>query len=139
MNLEFDVLLVHGERSQRVQGAAGAWAPALLPALTTAAQQVPEAPRVVPLGDRPLAVLLIPLHTLGTLVGHLCLGPKASGEPFRAEDRALLATLSGHLAAIVRSVQLVDDLQAKVALLEAQKAALHTLNQRLQQPHDEEP
>src|SRR5438105_1798930 len=58
--------------------------------------------------------------------------------PCRAADRALLATLSGHLAAVVRNVQLVDDLHAKVELLEAQKAELDTLNERLQRAHEEE-
>jgi signal transduction histidine kinase len=138
MNLEFAMLLVHSESGPRVHGAAGALEPALLPALTTAAQQVPEVPRVMPLRGSTVAVLLIPLRTRGTLVGHLCLGPKARGEPFRAEDRALLTTLSSHLAAIVHNVQLVDDLQAKVELLEAQKAALDTLNERLQRTHEEE-
>jgi signal transduction histidine kinase len=78
------------------------------------------------------------LRTHDALVGLLCLGPKASGEPFRAEDRALLVTLSGHLAAIVRNVQLVDDLKAQVELLQAQKAALDTLNERLQRAREEE-
>ena len=56
----------------------------------------------------------------------------------KLETRNLLATLSGHLAAVVRNVQLVDDLQAQVALLEGQKAALDTLNERLQRAHEEE-
>src|SRR2546423_3407467 len=56
----------------------------------------------------------------------------------KLETRNLLATLSGHLAAVVRNVQLVDDLQAQVALLEGQKAALDTLNERLQHAREEE-
>lgn len=53
-------------------------------------------------------------------------------------DHDLLATLSGHLAAIVRNVQLVADLRAQVDLLAEQKATLDTLNERLQRAHEEE-
>src|SRR5437763_9680930 len=100
MNLEFAVLLVHGDCGPRMHGAAGAYRPAMLPALAAATQQAQDLPRVVPLADGAPSVLLIPLRAHDVLVGHLCLGSKASGEPFRAEDRDLVATLSGHLAAV---------------------------------------
>ncbi|MCA1600015.1 MAG: hypothetical protein LC769_13590, partial [Chloroflexi bacterium] len=67
--------------------------------LIEAAREAPDAPRVASLAYGYLTVLLVPLRTPDAVVGHLCLGPKASGEPFRAEDHALLATLSGQLTA----------------------------------------
>ncbi len=78
-----------------------------------------------------LTVLLVPLRTQGAVVGHLCLGPKAMGEPFRDEDLDLLVTLSGHLAALVRNAQLVGALSAQVVALDA-------LNERLQHAQEEE-
>jgi signal transduction histidine kinase len=75
--------------------------------------------------------MLAPLQTQSTLVGCLCLGPKRSGEPFRGEDEDLLLTLSGHLAATLRHLQLADELRAQVCLLDL-------LNARLQQAQEEE-
>ena len=75
--------------------------------------------------------LVVPLRVHDVVVGHLCLGPKANDEPFRAEDRDLLATLSGQLAAIVQNGQLADDLRMKVRALDA-------LNERLQRTQEEE-
>lgn len=127
----------------RAIGATGAYREALLPALVDAVRMVRDAPQVAPLidgqdGQVDLTVLLVPLRTPHAVVGHLCLGPKASGEPFHAEDHALLATLSGHLAALVRNAHLVGALRAQVGLLEARKATLDTLNERLQRAHEEE-
>lgn len=66
-----------------------------------------------------------------SLVGHLCLGPKTSGEPFRTLDRDLLATLSRHLATFVRNIQLADDLRRKLKTLD-------TLNDRLEHAREAE-
>lgn len=131
MNLDFAVLLVHTDRGSRVHGVAGAYQPALEAALIEAAGGVRDSPRVVLLGEDAVSILLAPLCVQGALVGHLCLGPKTRGEPFRAVDRALLATISGYLAAIVRNIQLVDVLHTQVRLLD-------TLNERLQRAYDEE-
>ena len=131
MNLDFAALLVHDGHGTRVCGVAGSWQPAMAPALTEAARAVRAAPQAASLAFGYLTVLLVPLRTRDVVIGHLCLGPKASGEPFRAEDRALLATLSGHLAALVRNAQLVEDLSMKVATLDA-------LNERLQRAREEE-
>ncbi len=142
MNLDFAVLLVRNRdgRESAVGGNAGAEDPALLAALVTAAQENGDGaePRIVPLGYGYLKVALIPLRTHEALVGHLCLGPKASGEPYGADDRALLATLSGHLAAIVRNIQLVADLRATIADLRAQRRAVEALNGRLERTREEE-
>jgi len=138
MNLDFTVLLVRDAGALRARGMAGRYDPAMLSNLALAAEDVRDAPRAVSLVYGYLTVLFVPLQTHDTVVGHLCLGPRASGEPFRDEDRALLATLSGHLAAIVRNAQLVDDLRAKVRALEAQRATLDTLNERLQGAQEEE-
>jgi len=143
MNLDFAVLLVHDapdDHGGRAIGAAGAYQEVLLSPLIDAARVVRDVPQVAPLidGQVDLTVLLVPLRTPDAVVGHLCLGPKASGEPFRAEDHALLATLSGRLAALVRNAHLVGALRAQVGLLEAQKATLDMLNERLQRAHEEE-
>ena len=139
MNLDVAALLVRDpEGALRVRGAAGDYDPALLPTLAPAAEAVGDEPREVSLAYGYLTLLIVPLRTHDAAVGHRCLGPKASGEPFRAEDRALLATFSGHLAAIVRNAQLVDDLRAKVRALEAQQAVLNGLNERLQGGQEEE-
>ncbi len=132
MNLDFAALLVHDDaQGACLRGSAGIGQPALLPALVAAAGEVRDAPRVVSLEYGYPTVLIVPLRTHDAVAGHLCLGPKATGEPFRDEDRALLATLSGHLAAIVRNAQLVDDLRGKVCALDA-------LNERLQRVQEEE-
>ena len=132
MNLDFAALLVHDDaRGVHVRGDAGIDKPALLPALVAAAADVRDEPRAVSLEYGYLTVLIVPLRTHDAVAGHLCLGPKATGEPFRAEDRALLATLSGHLAAIVYNAQLVDDLRAKACALDA-------LNERLNRTQEDE-
>jgi len=142
MNLDFAVLLVRDWDGQEsvVGGNAGAADPALLAALVTAAQENGDGdePEVVCLGYGYLKVALIPLHTHDALVGYLCLGPKVSGESYGADDRALLATLSGHLAAIVRNIQLVADLRATIADLHAQRRAVELLNARLERTREEE-
>lgn len=131
MNLDFAVLLVHGERGSSPYGGCGTYQPDMLDVLAEGARGVRERPQTVALAYGYLPVLFAPLHSGHALVGHLCLGPKASGEPFRPQDHALLATLSGHLAAIVRNVQLVDALRVQVATLDA-------LNERLQHAQEEE-
>lgn len=132
MNLDFAVLLVTGSRGNpSVSEANGAHEPTLVPTLIEAAHGVRDTPRVTRIAQLDLSILLVPLHAHDALVGHLCLGPKASGEPFRAEDHALLATLSGHLAAIVRNVQLTSDLRENVRTLDS-------LNDRLQRAQEEE-
>lgn len=139
MNLDFAVLLVHGMQGEpAAHGAAGAYQTDMLPTLAAASRGVLEEPSAVSLTPGAPSVLLVPLHSRETVIGHLCLGPKVSGEPFRAADRALLVTLSGHLAAVVRNASLVDDLRAKVALLETRQAALDRLNERLQRAQEEE-
>jgi len=132
MNLDFAALLVQDGAGLGVR-AAGAYQPTLLPALAAAVADVHDRPRVVPLASvyGYLTVLLVPLRTQGAVVGHLCLGPKAMGEPFRDEDLDLLVTLSGHLAALVRNAQLVGALSAQVVALDA-------LNERLQHAQEEE-
>jgi len=125
MNLHFAALLVRDAHGTRLCGDAGIDQSDLFAALTATAADVTDEPRVAPLAFDDLMVLIVPLRTHDTVVGHLCLGPKATGEPFRAEDRALLTTLSGHLAAIVRNAQLVDDLRGKVQALDALNGRLH--------------
>lgn len=132
MNLDFVALLVRDERTgdtMVARGIAGACPPALL--ATLAAAGASDIPHTVRLAGRSREVLLAPLRTPDRVVGQLCLGPKAMGEPFRAEDRALLITLSGHLAAAVRNAQLVTDLSDKVDALDA-------LNERLERAQEEE-
>lgn len=138
MNLDFAAILVRDGDGLSARGVAGAYQPAMLPALAAAAREVADAPRVMSLAYGYLNVLFVPLRTRDERVGYLCLGPKASGEPFRAEDRDLLATLSGHLAAIVHNVSLTDDLHEKIDMLEQQRSMLDTLNVRLQNAHEEE-
>lgn len=138
LNLDFAVLLVQGQQRATVCGTAGADDPALLTALTEAAPGVQSGPRIVPLAYGYLKVVLIPLHTHDGLAGHLCLGPKTSGEPFGADDQALLATLSGHLAAIVRNIQLVTALRATIGDLRTHRQTVELLNARLQRIQEEE-
>lgn len=138
MNLDFVALFVRDRHGETVSGAAGITAEALLTALLEVAADVEDEPRIVaPTTDHP-AILVIPLRTHGVVVGHLCLGPKANGEPLRSEDQALLQTLSGHLAAIVHNIQLVADLRATVADLQIQQQAVEALNARLQRAREEE-
>lgn len=131
MNLDFAVLLIRAQDGFRVRGASGIDRPGLLPALTEAARGVATDPSTSSFESGAVDALFVPLHLQGDVVGHICLGPKASGEPFRGEDRDLLATLSGHVAAVVRNAQLVEDLRAKVGALDA-------LNERLQRAQEEE-
>lgn len=139
MNLEFVVLLVEDARgASTIRGTDGACQLARTPELAETARAIREEPRVVYRADGESATLIVPLRTHDRLVGRLCLGRKRSGEPFRPEDRALLATLSGQLAALVRNGQLVDELRGQVDLLQAQKATLDTLNERLQHAQEEE-
>lgn len=137
MNLDIAVLLVSDAGDIRECGTAGEYRSATRLALVAAVRDARTAPQIVPLANHG-PFLLVPLQTRNELVGYLCLGPKLSGEPFRPEDYALLTTLSGHLAAIVRNAQLVDELRAQIGLLQAQKATLNTLNERLQYAHEEE-
>lgn len=138
LNLDFAALLVCEQQGPAVRGTAGAVDSALLSAMATAAGAVTDGPRLVSLAHGYLHVLLIPLHTHERLAGHLCLGPKASREPFRPDDLALLATLGGHLAAIVRNIQLVADLRATIAALRTHQRAVELLNDRLQRAQEEE-
>lgn len=136
MNLDFALLVVRDAHGVQLNGSAGRYQSTLLSTVHDAIDTAGDGPSTITHGA--LTVMLIPLRTHDALVGHLCLGPKASGEPFRAEDRALLATLSGHLAAIVHNAQLTGDLRQKVSLLAEQGAALNALNERLQRAHEEE-
>lgn len=141
MNLEFAVLLVRNAKDSLVSGSAGAGDSALLSALRAAAAREDDGAgeeRVEALTDRRLPVTLIPLHTHESIVGHLCLGPKASGEPYGADDRALVATLSGHLAAIVRNIQLVAALRTTIDDLHTQQKTVALLNAALEQTREEE-
>ncbi len=135
MNLDFAVLLADEARGALGDRGPHTPCPVNLAAATRAVQ---GEPRAVSLADGETAVLVVPLRTHDRLVGHLCLGPKRSGEPFRPEDRALLSTLSGQLAALVRNAQLVDELRAQVNVLQAREATLDTLNERLQHAQEEE-
>jgi len=139
MNLHFAALLLqdsHG--SARLHGTDGAYDPSLEPLFAAATRGVGHVPSLTTLGDTLVSAMIVPLHTRNTLIGHLCLGPKVSGEPYRKEDQALLSTLSGHLATTVLNIRLVADLQAKIGLLEGQRAALDVLNERLQRAQEEE-
>ncbi|MDP9350830.1 MAG: GAF domain-containing sensor histidine kinase, partial [Chloroflexota bacterium] len=131
MNLEFALLLVPDRGGIQVLGADGEYRPEMVTELAVALSEVGETPAVVPLAYGYLNVLLVPLRSRGEVVGYLCLGPKATGEPFREEDRDLLATLSGQVAGVVRNAQLVDELRAKVA-------SLDDLNERLAHAQEEE-
>jgi signal transduction histidine kinase len=131
MNLDFALLLVHEASGVRTIGRAGAYQPAMLADLSMAANDAQTVPLVVSLGYGYLKVLLVPLRAQDAVVAHLCLGPKVNGEPFRAEDKDLLATLSGHVAGIVQNAQLVTALQIQVHELDA-------LNDRLQHAQEAE-
>ncbi len=131
MNLEFALLLVPDRGGTQVLGADGEYRPEMVTELAAAMSEVGETPAVVPLAYGYLNVLLVPLRSRGEVVGYLCLGPKATGEPFRDEDRDLLATLSGQVAGVVRNAQLVEELRAKVD-------ALDELNERLAHAQEEE-
>ncbi len=131
MNLRFVALLVYEGSIIRVQGVAGSSDPGLPAAIVEAADPSKRELRFVAVTDDDHPALLMPLCQHEAVVGCLCLGPKRSGEPFRAVDRDLLTTLSGHLAALLRNAQLADDLRLKVRTLDA-------LNDRLELAHEEE-
>jgi len=142
MNLDFAVLLVHnGKDSVVVSGNAGAVDPSLLTALSKAVQgrDGADGPREEVLPDpHALRVMLVPLRTHDASVGYLCLGPKASGEPYGGDDRALVATLSGHLAATVRNIQLVAALRTTIDDLHTQQRKVELLSVSLERTAEEE-
>ena len=138
LNLDFAALLVRDQQGLSVCGSAGTVDAMLLADVTAAAADVADEAQLVSLGHGYLRVLLIPLHTHERLAGHLCLGPKARREPFGTEDLALMAGLGGHLAAIVRNIQLVADLRGTIATLSAHQQAVESLNDRLLRTQEEE-
>ncbi len=141
MNLDFAVLLVrNGEESVVVAGQAGAGDSSLLAALaaTVRGDDGADGPHLEVLDSHDLRVMLVPLRTHDATVGHLCLGPKASGEPYGGDDRALVATLSGHLAAVVRNIQLVAALRTTIDDLHAQRKTVELLNAALEQTREQE-
>ena len=138
LNLDFAALLVRDQQGLSVCGSAGTVDAMLLADVTAAAADVADEAQLVSLGHGYLRVLLIPLHTHERLAGHLCLGPKARREPFGTEDLALMAGLGGHLAAIVRNIQLVADLRGTIATLSAHQRAVESLNDRLLRTQEEE-
>ncbi len=137
LHVRFVVLLGQDASMARTLGVAGD-IPAALPGELAATSGVGEAPQLVAASSGDLDVLTVPLRTRDVLVGRLCLGPKLTGEAFRADDLDLLATLGGHLAAIVRNAALLDDLRAKIRTLAARDAALNALNERLHHAQEEE-
>jgi two-component system, NarL family, sensor histidine kinase ComP len=138
LHVRFVVLLVQDAGAARALGGAGD-APTSLPAeLAAVTRSAVDAPQLVAVANGDLDVLAVPLRTRDALVGHICLGPKLTGETFRADDLDLLATLGGHLAAIVRNAALLDDLRAKVRTLAARDSALNALNERLHHAQEEE-
>jgi len=139
LNLDFAALLVSPEGNAQIMGAVGVLPPDLLPLLTSATRPVRIDSKLVIISlFSYVPVLLVPLRTHDVLAGHLCLGPKTTGEPFRPQDHDLLATISGHLAAIVRNVALVNDLREKVRVLALQSTALEALYDRVQRAQEEE-
>lgn len=130
INVRFAVLLIREQHRTYIHAGLGEYSADTIIGLTRASQCDNE-PCTLHLLDGESEVLLSPLLVQGIVVGYICLGPKANGERFRIEDRDLLATLSGHVAAIVCTEQLVDMLKSKVD-------ALDTLNERLQSAQEEE-
>lgn len=130
MNLDFVVLLACGESGLQVRGVSGTLPEELLHQITSSAEKLRDT-QSLPFGYGYLNVLVLPLWLRDQVVGHLCLGPKCSREPYRAADRHLLRTISGHVAAMVRNSQLLEDLKTKVAALDA-------LNERLESAQEEE-
>jgi two-component system sensor histidine kinase ComP len=131
MNLDFAVLLLAGRRGPSVYASVGSYQLPMSAEVVAAARKVEDVPEVVPLAYGYLNVLVVPLRTNNIVVGYLCLGPKKSGEPFRAQDRDLLGTISGQIAAVVQNARLLADLRSKVRELD-------TLTQRLQRSQEEE-
>lgn len=56
------------------------------------------------------AVVAVPLSAHGSLVGMLCLGTQATGEPYTNADLELLFTLAGHIAVAIRNISLFHQL-----------------------------
>ncbi|MDQ2743286.1 MAG: GAF domain-containing sensor histidine kinase [Chloroflexota bacterium] len=131
MNLRFVALVVYEGTIIRVQGIAGSSDPGLPAALVETVDPSARELHFAAVTDDDHPALFMPLCLHEVVVGCLCLGPKRSGEPFRAVDRDLLTTLSGHLAALVHNARLADDLHLKVRALDA-------LNDRLELAHEEE-
>lgn len=131
MNLEFAVLLVQDEYGVQPRGASGSCRSLPLLARFVTSTDPDHEPRLVSLSDNERPCLLVPLYVRDVLVGHLCLGAKASGEPFRSVDYDLLSTIGGHLATLVRNAQLVDDLRQ-------QAQTLGVLNDRLEDAREAE-
>ncbi|MBA3946499.1 MAG: GAF domain-containing sensor histidine kinase [Herpetosiphonaceae bacterium] len=129
MNLDFALLLIKGQQGADGHEVVGTYDPTMLPSLKAAVDRVQTEPQTVRLASS--TILLVPLRTHDSTVGHLCLGPKSNGEPFRAEDRDLLVTLGGQIAAIVHATQLVVELRKQVHILD-------TLNERLEHAQEEE-
>lgn len=124
MNLRFVLLLSHDQTGLHTWGSCGTYSPDLYPLLQTIIPSLGETPQEIQLLDYRL--LLVPLRTHNTVVGHLCLGPKTTDELFRREDRDLLATLSGQLGAILRTSQLIAELRAQVRQLDTLNAQIQT-------------
>ncbi|MDQ2741532.1 MAG: GAF domain-containing sensor histidine kinase [Chloroflexota bacterium] len=131
MNLRFVSLLIHGENGVTESGMVGSYHVTTPAALVEAVTGSDVFPSSAALEGNDGFASLIPLMARDSLVGYLCLGPKISGEPFRDVDRDLLATLSGHLATLIRNAQLTDELSLKVQTLDV-------LNERLEHARDEE-
>lgn len=131
VNLDFAVLLLQTERGPVMYKGVGAYQAAMTPEVVEAARRAQDVPQIVPLAYGYLNLLVVPLRTSDIVIGHLCFGPKASGEPFRMQDRDLLATISGQIAAVVQNARLVADLRTTVN-------ALETLNEQVQHAQEEE-
>jgi len=131
MNLDYVVLTVRDGTSMRIRGASGPFPLASLLSLVRTANGTPDELRLVSLANGHHPLLLAPLRVQEALIGYLCLGPKVSGEPFRAVDLDLLRTLGRHVSTIVQNVQLTEDLRHKAH-------ALDVLNDRLQHAQEAE-
>ena len=131
IDVEFAALLLRSTHGTAVRAGVGAYDPQLLVTLVRALDERGAEPTVVVQPDGFQQLALVPLLICGATVGYICLGPKASGQPFRRQDTALLSSFSGYVAAIVRNTQLVDELRAKVT-------ALDSLNERLQRAQEQE-
>ncbi|MFP4438545.1 MAG: GAF domain-containing sensor histidine kinase [Chloroflexaceae bacterium] len=117
MNLRFVLLCSYDPTGLQTWGSSGDYPPELPALLQTTLPTLSAAPQECYLLGR--RVLLVPLRTHNTVVGHLCLGPKTTDELFRRADRDLLTTLSGQLGAILHTNQLIAELRAQVGQLDA--------------------
>jgi signal transduction histidine kinase len=131
MHLQSVSLLACGGERPQCLGSTGTVSPEIEQMVHLHCREVPAVPEPFLLGAGPGASLLVPLYAEGTMAGFLCLGPKRNGEPFSSENLTLLRTLSGHLAAALRSAQLAQELRAKVGVLDA-------LNARVERAQEEE-